>query len=99
MYVCLIFLLFSAGWLYVVAFEPTDTWGAESDTKLIDSASAVAATLNNIGPGLGTVGASRNYGHFSNATKLIFVWLMMLGRLELFVALVLFIPKFWRGYT
>ena len=98
-YVSLIFLLFSAGWLYVVAFEPTDTWGAESDTKLIDSASAVAATLNNIGPGLGTVGASRNYGHFSSGTKIIFVWLMMLGRLELYVVLVLFVPKFWRGYS
>lgn len=97
-YVALIFLLFSAGWLYVVAFEPSETWGAESDTKLIDSASAVAATLNNIGPGLGTVGPSRNYGHFSSSTKFVFVWLMMLGRLELFVVLVLFIPKFWRGY-
>lgn len=98
-YFALILILFAAGWLFVVTFEPTDTWGANPQTKLIDSASAVAATLNNIGPGLGTVGASQNYGHFSCLTKFVFIWLMMLGRLELFVILVLFVPKFWRGYT
>lgn len=98
-YFSLVLCIFAAGWLYVITFEPADTWGAKSDTKLIDSASAVAATLNNIGPGLGTVGASQNYGHFSSATKLVFIWFMMLGRLELFVVLVLFFPRFWRGYT
>jgi trk system potassium uptake protein TrkH len=98
-YFGLILILFCAGWLYVVTFEPGDTWGANSENKLLDSASAVAATLNNIGPGLGTVGASQNYGHFSSGTKFVFIWLMMLGRLELFVVLVLFVPKFWRGYS
>ncbi len=98
-YFALILILFCAGWLYVVTFEPNDTWGAASDNKLLDSASAVAATLNNIGPGLGTVGASQNYGHFSGGTKFVFLWLMMLGRLELFVVLVLFVPKFCRDYS
>lgn len=65
--------------------------------KLLDSASAVAATLNNIGPGLGTVGATRNYAHFSWWSKFLFLWLMMLGRLELFSILVLFVPGFWRS--
>lgn len=65
--------------------------------KLIDSASAVAATLNNIGPGLGTVGATQNYAHFSWWSKSLFLWLMMLGRLELFSILVLFAPGFWRS--
>ena len=65
--------------------------------KLIDSASAVAATLNNIGPGLGTVGATRNYAHFSWWSKSLFLWLMMLGRLELFSILVLCVPGFWRS--
>ncbi|MEE2640439.1 MAG: TrkH family potassium uptake protein [Planctomycetota bacterium] len=98
-YFALILILFCAGWLYVVAFEPGDTWGAHPDNKLLDSASAVSATLNNIGPGLGTVGSSQNYGHFSSGTKFVFIWLMMLGRLELFVVLVLFVPRFWRGYS
>lgn len=99
LYFALVLVLFCAAWLFVVAFEPADTWGANSEKKLMDSASAVAATLNNIGPGLGTVGASQNYGHFSNASKFLFIWLMMLGRLELYVVLVLFIPGFWRGYN
>lgn len=97
-YFALIIVIFCMGWLYVVAFEPADTWGADSENKLLDGASAVVATLNNIGPGLGTVGASENYGHFTNSSKFMFIWLMMLGRLELFVVLVLFIPRFWRGY-
>ena len=66
------------------------------DDKLLDSASAVAATLNNIGPGLGVVGATKNYAGFSQGAKLLFVWLMMLGRVEVFSVLLLFIPSFWR---
>ncbi|QDT02346.1 Trk system potassium uptake protein TrkG [Rubripirellula lacrimiformis] len=66
------------------------------DEKLLDSASAVAATLNNIGPGFGVVGATRNYAGFSQGAKLLFVWLMMLGRVEVFSVLVLIIPSFWR---
>ncbi|MDA9856623.1 TrkH family potassium uptake protein [Rubripirellula sp.] len=66
------------------------------DEKLLDSASAVAATLNNIGPGLGVVGPTRNYAGFSQGAKLLFVWLMMLGRVEIFSVLVLFFPSFWR---
>lgn len=66
------------------------------EEKLLDTASAVAATLNNIGPGLGVVGAERNYAGFSQGAKLLFVWLMMLGRVEVFSVLVLFFPSFWR---
>ena len=56
----------------------------------------MAATLNNIGPGLGTVGATQNYGHFGIPSKMLFVFLMMLGRLEIFPILVLLVPRFWR---
>ncbi|MGI9470641.1 MAG: TrkH family potassium uptake protein [Rubripirellula sp.] len=66
------------------------------DEELLDSASAVAATLNNIGPGLGVVGPTQNYAGFSQGAKLLFVWLMMLGRVEVFSVLVLFFPMFWR---
>lgn len=112
-YFGIILVLFVFSWIFVVATEPDSTWlqnanGGEAvsaeaaeraiDHKLIDSASSVAATLNNIGPGLGTVGATKNYGHFSWHSKLLFVWLMMLGRLELFSILVLFSPSFWRTH-
>ena len=91
-----ILAIFVLSWLFVIAIEPDATWGPDTQHKLIDSASSVAATLNNIGPGLGTVGATRNYGHFSWMNKLLFVWLMMLGRLELFSILVLSTPGFWK---
>ena len=97
-YFGLIAAIFALSWLFVVAVEPDSTWGPTSrQHKLIDSASAVAATLNNIGPGLGVVGATKNYSNFSAYTKMLFIWLMMLGRLELFVILVLFVPAFWRN--
>ncbi len=98
-YFCLILVIFVFSWLFVVTFEPDSTWGARSiEHKLVDSASSVAATLNNIGPGLGTVGATQNYGHFSPLSKLLFTWLMMVGRVEIFVILVLFMPSFWRSH-
>jgi trk system potassium uptake protein TrkH len=96
-YFSLILVIFVFSWMFIVTVEPDVTWGATIEHKLIDSATGVAATLNNIGPGLGTVGATQNYGHFSPLTKLLFVWLMMIGRLEIFAILVLFSPGFWRS--
>ena len=95
-YFALIFFLFVVAFLFVVGVEPDSTWGGPSENKLIDSASAVAATLHNIGPGLGVVGPTQNYSAFSSITKTLFILLMMLGRLEIFPILVLFSPRFWR---
>ena len=55
---------------------------------------AVAATLNNLGPGLGEVSA--NYSSLGNYDKLILCLSMLLGRLEIFTLLVVFTPRFWR---
>ena len=99
-YFGLIVLISSISWLTLVGIEPDSTWTnsnqAESN-KLLDAASAVTATLHNIGPGLGIVGATQNYASFSAPAKLLFTFLMMLGRLELFAILVLFSPSFWRN--
>jgi trk system potassium uptake protein TrkH len=97
-YFGLILVIFVFSWLFVITVEPDSTWGTTSEHKLIDSATGVAATLNNIGPGLGTVGATQNYGHFTPLSKFLYVWLMMIGRLEIFSILVLFVPSFWRNY-
>lgn len=56
--------------------------------------SATAASLNNLGPGLGEVAA--NYGGISELAKGILCFAMLLGRLEVFTLLVLFTPMFWR---
>lgn len=56
--------------------------------------SAVAATINNLGPGLGEVSA--NYASLSDFNKLLLCFSMFLGRLEIFTLLVLLMPAFWR---
>ncbi len=99
-YYGLIMAICAVSWLFTITFEPDATWtghGQHAEHKLVDAASCVAATLNNIGPGFGVIGATRNYTNFQWYTKLLFIWLMMLGRLELYVILVLFSPRFWRS--
>jgi trk system potassium uptake protein TrkH len=56
--------------------------------------SAVAACLNNLGPGLGDVG--RNFSSINDPAKWILCMAMLLGRLEIFTLLVLFTPAFWK---
>jgi trk system potassium uptake protein TrkH len=56
--------------------------------------SAVGACLNNLGPGLGNV--AENYSGVNEIGKLILCFAMILGRLEIFTLLVLFMPAFWR---
>ena len=60
----------------------------------ITAFSAVAATINNLGPGLGDV--SLNYANLSDFNKLLLCFSMFLGRLEIFTLLVLLMPAFWR---
>ncbi len=99
LYFGLVSLIFTLSTQLLVGIEPDSTWvisGQPVSNKLIDSASAVASTLNNIGPGVGIVGSTQNYAAFTAPSKLLFTFLMMLGRLELFAVLVLLIPSFWR---
>jgi trk system potassium uptake protein TrkH len=63
---------------------------------LVSAFGSVAATLNNIGPGLGTVGPTDHFGHLPVMGKWILMFCMLLGRLELFTVLVLLTPDFWK---
>jgi len=58
--------------------------------------SAVMATFNNIGPGFNVVGATGNYGSYSIFSKLVLIFDMLVGRLEIFPMLVLFSPRVYR---
>lgn len=58
--------------------------------------SAVAATLNNIGPGLDQVGPMSNFSCYSPFSKLVLIFDMLAGRLELFPMLILFYPSTWK---
>ncbi|MDH4269300.1 MAG: TrkH family potassium uptake protein [Dehalococcoidia bacterium] len=59
--------------------------------------SAVAATLGNVGPGLGAVGPTLDYAWLPDAAKVILIMCMWLGRLELFTVFMIFSPRFWQG--
>ena len=89
-YVLGIGLLFLAGTFLLMVLEPRD------QIDFATAATASAATLNNIGPGLARVGAIENFGWFSDGSKLVMSLLMALGRLEVFAIIVLFNPRFWK---
>ena len=58
--------------------------------------SAVAATINNIGPGFSVVGPMNNFSGYSPLSKLVFCLIMLIGRLEVFPMLILFSPYTWK---
>jgi trk system potassium uptake protein len=67
-----------------------------SGLELDSSFSAVIASINNTGPGLGAIGPSKNYASLSDFQIWICTAAMLLGRLEIFSVLVLFTGVFWR---
>ena len=69
------------------------------DFDFTTSFTAVAATLNNIGPGLAKVGPTQNFGFYSWHAKCVFIFDMLAGRLEIFPMLLLFAPSSWKRYT
>ena len=80
--------------LYVASFTVMYLALAATGLDLMTAFSAVAACINNLGPGLGTVGA--NYADMHDPGKWILCFAMLLGRLEIFTLLVLLTPAFWR---
>lgn len=57
---------------------------------------ASAASVGNIGPGLGAVGPTDNYGWISDPGLVVIVFLMLVGRLEIYTVLLLFHPDTWK---
>ncbi len=85
--------------LCVLAIEPNTIWeqiGRDQTGKFADILASSLSMYSNIGPALGVTGAAGNFGSFTEATKIIFSLAMLLGRLELFTVLALFLPSFWR---
>lgn len=78
--------------LFVVSVFLLSFNGYDSTTNF----TAVTATINNIGPGLNAVGPASNFAFFSPFSKLVLIFDMLAGRLELFPMLVLFSPSTWR---
>jgi len=80
--------------LYVISFVTLGLLMMASGSDIVTAFSATAATLNNLGPGLGEV--ADNYQSISDSGKWILSFSMLLGRLELFSLLVVLTPAFWK---
>jgi trk system potassium uptake protein len=65
-------------------------------TEVITSFSAVASMMNNIGPALADAGATKNYGGIAYPCKWILIFCMLLGRLEIYAVILIFLPITWR---
>ena len=78
--------------LYVMSFCISVLVVSADKTDMISNITGVIATLNNIGPGFGICGATGNFSTFSDLSKTVFIADMLLGRLELFPLICLFIP-------
>ncbi|MBW1988368.1 MAG: TrkH family potassium uptake protein, partial [Deltaproteobacteria bacterium] len=63
---------------------------------LVTSVAAVAATMGNIGPGLGAVGPMDNFAAIPYAGEWLLIFAMLLGRLEIYTVIILLVPEFWR---
>ena len=87
------FLVKTPGRDYILPRINTDIF--TDPDGLMANISAVTACFNNIGPGFELVGATGNYGHYSDLSKLVLAADMLLGRLEIFPLLVLLSPDTW----
>lgn len=81
---------------YVLIFTFSTLAVSFNGYDLTTNFTAVAATINNIGPGLSMVGPACNFGFFSAFSKFVLIFDMLAGRLELFPLLILFHPELWK---
>lgn len=83
------YILILACSVFLLAFDGHD---------LITNFTAVAATFNNIGPGLEMVGPTQNFGFYSDFSKIVMIFDMLAGRLEIFPLLLIFSPEAWKKF-
>jgi len=95
-YIGIVLVIFFVSTLMIFVLHNDYCVGEDSQIDIETAFSSVAATMNNIGPGLNMVGPTGNYAFFSTPAKLFFSFLMILGRLEIMVILCLFLPTFWK---
>ena len=85
-------------YLYIIIFFIITALLSINGLDFVTSISAAATSISNVGPGLGnTIGPNGNFSELSDFAKWILSVAMILGRLELFAILVLFLPSFWRN--
>ena len=83
---------------YIILFAASVLLVSLDGEDFTTNFTAVAATFNNIGPGLAGVGPMMNFGHYSGFAKLVMTFDMLAGRLEIFPLLLLFAPETWKKF-
>ena len=83
---------------YVLIFAVSVLLISLDEYDLVTNFTAVTATFNNIGPGLALVGPTGNFGFFSNFSKVVLIFDMLAGRLEIFPLLLLFSRETWKRF-
>ncbi len=81
---------------YLLIFVASITVISFDNHDLITNFTAVLTAMNNVGPGLNLVGPMENFGFFSDTSKVVLIFDMLAGRLELFPMLLLFTPATWK---
>jgi trk system potassium uptake protein TrkH len=81
---------------YILIFIITSLILSMTGLNFETAISASASALGNIGPGLGSIGPSDNWGHLSEFAKWLTSFCMLLGRLEIFTVVVIFSRSFWK---
>lgn len=89
-------LIFIVSFLIISFDLPNLDYSYTQNGSLATGFTSVAATLNNIGPGLGVVSPNGCFGGYSWWSKIVFIFDMLVGRLEVFPMLLLFAPATWR---
>ena len=85
-------------YMYLIIFFSLTALLSLSGLDFITSISGAATSISNVGPGLGSIiGPNGNFSTLPDVSKWILSFGMILGRLELFAILVLFLPSFWRN--
>tara|TARA_Y100000996_G_scaffold180762_1_gene141342 strand:+ start:39 stop:479 length:441 start_codon:yes stop_codon:yes gene_type:complete len=85
-------------YLYIIIFFMITALLSLSGLDFITSISGAATSISNVGPGLGgIIGPNGNFSLIPDISKWVLSLAMILGRLELFAILVLFLPSFWRN--
>ncbi len=82
--------------LYVALFVISSLLLSALGVDLVTSIGATAATIGNIGPGLGMVGPTDNFANIPYLGKWLLIWCMLLGRLEIYTLIIFLAPSFWR---
>ena len=92
----ILFAVLAFGFMYMVSVVLLTLLMAFTGLDIISAFTAVVASINNTGPGLGVVGPSTTYAALEDFQTWICIFAMLLGRLEIFTLLVVLTPAFWR---